>query len=144
MPATSYEDDAIAWAEQQAALLRAGRWELLDIDNIAEEIEDVGKSEKRELQSRHAVLVTHLLKWKYQPGRRGHSWRNTIKEQRAAIADDLARHPHLKALLNNPQWLKQVYRRGKLDAEMQTHLQDLPEDMPWEARQLLSQDFFLE
>ncbi|NGZ85489.1 DUF29 domain-containing protein [Duganella aceris] len=144
MPTTSYEDDVIAWAARQAALLRAGRWELLDIDNIAEEIEDVGKSEKRELQSRYVVLVTHLLKWKYQPGRRGHSWRNTIKEQRAAIVDDLARHPHLKPLLNHPQWLMQIYRRGKLDAEMQTHLQDLPDDMPWDAGQLLSQDFLPE
>jgi hypothetical protein len=141
---TLYEDDVIAWSEQQAALLRSGRWDLLDIDNIAEEIGDVGKSEKRELQSRHAVLVTHLLKWKYQPGRRGHSWQNTIKVQRVAIAEDLARHPHLKPLLSNPQWLSQIYRRGKLEAEMQTHLQDLPEEMPWDAEQLLSQDFFPE
>ena len=60
---TLYEDDVIAWSEQQAALLRSGRWDLLDIDNIAEEIEDVGKSEKRELQSRHAVLVRPLRRF---------------------------------------------------------------------------------
>jgi hypothetical protein len=62
---TLYDDDVISWAAQQAALLRAGRWSELDIDNIAEEIEDVGKSEKRQLQSRQVVLLTHLLKWKY-------------------------------------------------------------------------------
>jgi hypothetical protein len=141
---TLYEDDIIAWAAQQAALLRRGQWSELDIDNIAEEIEDVGKSEKRELQSRQVVLVTHLLTWRCQPGRRGNSWHNTIKEQRAAIAEDLVRYPHLKPLLDNPQWLRQIYRRAKLETELQTHLQDLPEEMPWDVEQLLSQHFLPE
>lgn len=141
---TLYEDDIIAWSEQQAALLRDGRWESLDRDNIAEEIEDVGKSEKRELQSRQVVLLTHLLKWKYQPGRRGHSWRNTIREQRAAIADDLARYPHLKPLMSNPQWLRQIYRRARIETEAQTRLQELPDDMPWDLEQMLAADFLPE
>ncbi|MQA19398.1 DUF29 domain-containing protein [Rugamonas rivuli] len=141
---TLYEDDVIAWSEQQAALLRAGRWELLDRDNIAEEIEDVGKSEKRELQSRQTVLLAHLLKWKYQPGRRGSSWVKTIREQRTAVAEDLVQYPHLKPLLSNPQWLRQVYRRAKMDAEAQTHLQDLPAVLPWTVEQILEPDFFPE
>ena len=61
---TRYEADVVAWAQEQAALLRAGRFSEIDIANIAEEIEDVGKSEKRELASRMAVLLAHLLKWK--------------------------------------------------------------------------------
>ena len=64
---TDYNADIIQWARQQAALLRAGRFSALDIEHIAEEIEDVGKSEERELESRLAVLIAHLLKWQYQP-----------------------------------------------------------------------------
>ena len=66
----TYEDDVVAWANEQARLLRTGRFDLLDIEHIAEEIEDVGKSEQRELANRMAVLLTHLLKWHYQPERR--------------------------------------------------------------------------
>ena len=69
----TYEKDVIAWANEQAALLRAGRFSALDIEHIAEEIEDVGKSERREFVSRMAVLLAHLLKWQYQPERRGAS-----------------------------------------------------------------------
>jgi len=69
-----YHLDIIAWAEEQASLLRAGRLSELDIDHIAEEIEDVGKSEQRELASRMAVLIAHLIKWRYQLQRRGNSW----------------------------------------------------------------------
>ena len=60
-----YDEDVIAWAEQQAHLLRTGQWSQLDIGNIAEEIDDVGKSEKRELQSRLCVLISHFLKWSH-------------------------------------------------------------------------------
>ena len=62
----SYDTDAIAWANEQARLLRAGRFDALDIEHIADEIVDVGKSEKRELASRLAVLLAHMLKWQYQ------------------------------------------------------------------------------
>ena len=77
---TAYEKDIVAWANEQAGFIRAGRFDLLDLENIAEEIEDVGKSEKRELASRIAVLLSHLLKWQFQSGRRGASWQRTIKE----------------------------------------------------------------
>lgn len=80
-----YEEDVVAWAETQAALLRARRFEALDIEHLAEEIEDVGKSERRELASRMAVLVAHLLQWQYQPVRHGSGWARAIKEQRKAI-----------------------------------------------------------
>lgn len=84
-----YDEDVIAWAEQQSRLLRSRQWSQLDIDNIAEESEDVGKSEKRELQSRMCVLMAHLLKWTFcsaaasrgcWPPRRscGHCWRIPI------------------------------------------------------------------
>ncbi len=82
----SYEADVVVWANEQAELIRAGRFDLLDLEHIAEEIEDVGKSEQRELASRMAVLMSHLLKWQYQPDRRGASWRATIRTQRNLIS----------------------------------------------------------
>jgi hypothetical protein len=66
-----YATDIIAWASDQARLLRTGRLDRLDVEHLAEEIEDVGKSEQRELASRMAVLLAHLLTWQFQPQRRG-------------------------------------------------------------------------
>ncbi|MCP5177097.1 MAG: DUF29 domain-containing protein [Moraxellaceae bacterium] len=78
---TAYKTDIIAWANEQAAFIRAGRFDLLDLENIAEEIEDVGKSEQRELENRMSILLAHLLKWQLK-ARRGQL---TIKEQRKRI-----------------------------------------------------------
>lgn len=101
---TRYDDDVVAWANEQARLLRAGRFDLLDIKHLADEIEDVGKSEQRELASRMAVLLAHLLKLKYQPERRGNSWQRTITEQRARIRRRLKKTPSLKACLSDADW----------------------------------------
>ncbi len=95
----TYDHDVVAWADEQAGLLRARRFELLDIDHLAEEIEDVGKSEQRELASRMAVLLAHLLKWQLQPERRGASWQTTIRVQRNALIAHLQSVPSLKTAL---------------------------------------------
>ena len=95
----AYEKDIVAWANEQASFIRAGRFDLLDIEHLAEEIEDVGKSEKRELASRMALLLSHLLKWQFQSGRRGASWQRTIKEQRKAITLEIKSTPSLKVSL---------------------------------------------
>ncbi|MFS2003714.1 DUF29 domain-containing protein [Duganella sp. CT11-25] len=139
---TLYEDDIIAWSEQQAALLRAGRWELLDRDNIAEEIEDVGNREKKELRSRMIVLLTHLLKWQFQASHRGSSWINTIRTQRVAIEDALDDYPSLHKLLDDPQWLAKTYSRAAREACAQTHLKVIPAALPWSAAQCVSHDFW--
>ncbi|ELX09757.1 hypothetical protein DUF29 [Janthinobacterium sp. HH01] len=139
---TLYEDDVIAWSEQQAALLRRGQWSQLDIDNIAKEIEDVGHREKKELRSRFVVLLTHLLKWKFQSSRRGPSWVHTIRTQRAAIEDALDDCPSLQTLLDDPQWLERTYRRATRDAEAQTQLKVFPAELPWHVEQVLSSDFW--
>src|ERR1700691_740820 len=95
----AYDADFYGWANEQAALLREGRLAEADIANIAEEIESIGRSEKRELVSRLAVLLTHLLKWRYQPGGRGSSWRASIVVQRRALERHLADNPRLKTRL---------------------------------------------
>jgi Domain of unknown function DUF29 len=80
-----HQTDFYAWAMEQAALLRARRFDSADIENIAEEIESMGRGEKRELVNRLALLLLHLLKWQFQPGFRSPSWSSTIREQRIRL-----------------------------------------------------------
>ena len=128
---TLYDEDVIAWAEQQAALLRAGQWSRLDIDNIAEEIEDVGKSERRVLRHRLAVVVGNLIKYRYQPDRVGSSWRRTIREQRASIQRLLRRTPSLRQLMTDPGFAEDVWSDAVVLAIHEAGLDDLPELSPW-------------
>ena len=104
MTTISYETDVAAWANQQAWLIRNRKFELLDIEHLAEEIEDVSKSEQRELASRMAVLIAHLLKWQFQPERSGKSWELTIRNQRKAIERHLKQVPSLKPNLKDAEW----------------------------------------
>lgn len=141
---TAYDKDVIAWAQEQAQLLRSGRFDALDIEHIAEEIEDVGKSEKRELASRMAVLLTHLLKWQFQSGRRGSSWQRTIKEQRKSIALHIKETPSLKASLANADWLSATWADTVAKAIEETDLDVFPETLPWTVEQVLSPEFLPE
>lgn len=137
----TYEQDIVAWAREQAGLLRAGRFDALDIEHLAEEIEDVGKSEQRELESRMAVLVAHLLKWRFQPERRGNSWRNTIRAQRKGVERRLKKTPSLKADLTDADWWEAVWDDAVARAGQETGL-DFPESPLWTAEQSLQPDFF--
>lgn len=141
---TLYEQDVMAWASEQVALLRAGKLAAIDIEHIAQEIEDVGKSEKRELASRMAVLLAHLLKWQYQPGRRGNSWSRAIKEQRKALAAALRQTPSLNATLTDPDWLAGTWADAVTKAIDETGLDTFPEDCPWAMAQVLMQEFLPE
>src|SRR5271156_5748812 len=93
--ATLYDTDFYAWANKQAALLRAGRLSEADIENIAEEIESIGRSVRRELISRLTVLLVHLMKWYYQPALRSNSWHRTIEQQRLHLEEHLTENPTL-------------------------------------------------
>jgi hypothetical protein len=146
MATPRYDTDIIAWANEQARLLRAGRLDALDIEHIADEIEDVGKSEKRELRSRMAVLLAHLLKWRHQPERRGTSWRRTIQVQRKDMAEALRETPSLKPDLNNPAWWEKVWADALGIAVKETGLwyEDFPETCPWTEAQVLDPEWFPE
>ena len=139
-----YERDFYAWANEQAALLRSGNLSAADIENIAEEIESMGKSEKRELTSRLAVLLLHLLKWQYQPERRGVSWEVTIRVQRRDLVDHLADNPSLKAKL--PDTLVRSYGNAALLALGETRLPKatFPTICPWSAEQIMDEEFWPE
>lgn len=136
-----YEEDVIAWANEQAALLRAGRFGQLDIEHLAEEIEDVGKSEQRELASRMAVLLAHLLKWQYQPERRGASWQMTVRVQRRALAAHLASVPSLVRMLDDANWWTRLWGDALNQAIHETGLACFPEQCPWGIEAILDQDW---
>lgn len=138
---TPYESDVVAWAREQAALLRSGNLSAIDASHIAEEIEDVGRSEQHELGSRLTVLLAHLLKWHLQPGRRSHSWRNTVREQRRAIARQLHRSPSLKHAFDDQEWLGEVWSDAVQAAVAQTGL-ECPGDWIWSLDQVLDPAFF--
>jgi ribosomal protein L16 Arg81 hydroxylase len=139
-----YEKDVILWSEEQARLLRAGRFGELDIEHLADEIEDVGKSEKRELASRMAVLLAHLLKWRSQPENRTNSWRATIRDQRRRIAIAIRETPSLKAVTRDSLWQEGVWLDARAQALKETGLvaEDLPEGCPWTMDQAADPDFW--
>lgn len=138
---TLYDRDIVIWAHQQAQALRAGRFDQLDLAHLAEEIEDVGKSEQRELIHRMALLIGHLLKWGYQPARRGASWESTIRTQREAIARRLKRTPSLKHTLEDPDWFADAWSDGRDLAVRETGLPHLPHHCPWRLEQILTSDW---
>jgi hypothetical protein len=137
----TYESDVVAWANEQAQLMRAGRFELLDLEHIAEEIEDVGKSEQRELANRMAVLIAHLLKWQFQPERQSTSWQRTLKEQRKALGFHIKQVPSLKPKLSNPDWLDAIWSDAVTMAINETGMGGFPELCPWSIEDILSNDW---
>lgn len=139
---TLYDRDFHAWAGEQAALLRAGRLAEADIAHIAEEIESMGRSEKRELISRLKVLLVHLLKWRFQPAGRGNSWRLTIAEQRREVADHLDDNPSLRALLDAA--IVSAYGGAILAAARETGLDPaaFPPACPWAFASIMDAGFW--
>ena len=95
-----YEEDFYAWTVEQARLLRSGELTSIDVANIAEEIESLGRSDKRAIESRLTVLLMHLLKWQIQSKMRSQSWSGTILEQRRRIEKLLRESPSLHASVN--------------------------------------------
>ncbi len=144
MSKIAYDADFYGWANEQAALLRAGRLSEADIANIAEEIESMGRSEKRELASRLAVLLTHLLKWRFQPGGRGSSWRASIIVQRSRLSDHLDDNPSLKPRI--PLALERAYREATVVAGDETKLGEaaFPPACPWSFDDILNPEFWPE
>jgi len=134
--ANQYERDYYAWTDGQAHALRERKVSGLDWDNLAEEVEDLGKSERHRLESHLELLLMHLLKWVNQPHRRSRSWSNSIREHRFRIQRVLRDNPGLKATL--PQIFADAYEAAQFSAENETRL-DLsafPESCPgaWTMR----------
>ncbi|NNM71018.1 DUF29 domain-containing protein [Enterovirga sp. DB1703] len=140
----SYDDDYAAWALHQARLLRTGRFDELDPENLAEEVEDLARQEKREIESRLGVLLQHLLKYMVQPENRSNSWRATILEQRARIARRLTESPSLRSYPG--QVLEDEYGLARQQAALETGLplERFPANCPFGIDDVLDLDFLPE
>ncbi len=139
-----YQQDAYTWALRNAELIRAHRFSEVDWEHVAEEIEAVGKSEWRELESRLIVLLAHLLKWQYQAARRGRSWRTTIQEQRHRLHRVLAFNPGLKPHLDTI--LRDAFTTAILVASRETDLDEstFPEVCPFSFETIMDHGFWPE
>ena len=137
-----YRDDLALWSAEQAMLIRAGKLDRVDLENVAEEIESLGHSEESEIESRMNVLLAHLLKWEFQPAGRGNSWRATIDEQRYRIARVIKRSPSLK---HHPSaMIAEEYPNARLHASGETGLAEstFPVTCPYPIGHILDPDFF--
>jgi hypothetical protein len=143
-----YDEDFAAWSDHQAALLRRmGAGERVnnqvDWENVAEEIETLGRSDRREIRNRLTVICEHLLKWAYQPEQQSGSWRSSVIEARQQIASLIEESPSLKGypatMLTGRHG---AYVHGRAKAAASTGLVGLPETCPWSIAQLLDDEFW--
>ena len=141
---TEYDRDFYAWTLHNAELLRHRKFSDLDIENMAEEIESMGKRDKRQLINRLSVLLSHLLKWQHQPIRRNKSWELTIKEQRNKVFELLEESPSLKHELELK--INVAYNNSIVMAAKQTalDLSSFPLSCPFTIEQCLNDQFFPE
>ena len=138
---TTYATDYNLWVRQTAKLLREHRWHDVDLENLLEEIEDLGKSERRGITSQLTRLLLHLLKWKYQPQRRSDSWLDSIADSRLQIELALQDSPSLKVY--PLEQLEQSYQRARRSASKQTGLPltKFPEKCPFLLEDILNEDW---
>lgn len=142
-PDTSlYERDFYAWTQQQAEKLRVRSHNDIDWEIVAEEIESLGRSDKREIRSRIGVIVTHLLKWEFQPDKRKLGWLSTLIEQRERVEDLLAESPSLASLAEEATGQVYPLARRKAATETQLLIGTFPKECPYPPQDVLSQDFY--
>ena len=139
-----YEEDFYGWVMANAALLKKGKFNQVDINHIIEEMENLGASEKRELVSRLSQLIMHLLKWHFQPTMRGHSWIYSIRAQRKQTKIHLKDNPSLKSKLD--EILLDSYDVAISEAAKETSLDEknFPSECPYTFDQIIDDTFFPE
>jgi hypothetical protein len=137
-----YDRDFVLWTEEQAKLLRAGRFDRVDLANLVEEVESLGRSDKRALRTELRRLATHLLKWIYQPAKRTVSWSITISDARSKIDAILIDSPSLRPIADT--LFAETYGPARNDALRQTGLEkrSLPTEPPFTLDQVLDDDFW--
>ena len=139
-----YETDFYSWSLQQAKLLKEGRMKELDMENLIEEVEDMGKGRRNALKSQLIRLLQHLLKWQYQPTHQGSSWESTIINARNEINILIDENPGLKNELDThfeKAWeyaIKSAIRETKLSKDI------FPKNNPWTFEQIIDDDFWPE
>lgn len=132
-----YKQDYYLWLEKTVQALKAGNLDELDIRNLIEEIDDMGKSERRALKSNLTVVLLHLLKYKYQPTHRSNSWLGSILEHRLRLRDQLEESPRLKPYLK--EVFAKCYGDAALRAPVETGLPSstFPDESPFTAEESL-------
>jgi hypothetical protein len=136
-----YARDFYSWAIEQARLIREGRADALDHDNLAEEIESAAREQFNKLVSALRVAMLHMLKWDHQPSKRSRSWALSIKQQRLEINDVLDDNPGLKSRV--VEAIARAYRGARIDAAKETGLDEaeFPETCPYSFDDITKQDF---
>lgn len=139
--ASLYNKDFYAWTVEQAQLIKNKAFDKLDLTHLIEEVTSMGAREKSELKNRLALLLMHLLKWKFQPARRSRSWQNTIYDQREELTDLLEDNPSLKARLN--ETLIKAYQKAVREAVNETGLDEksFPATCEWTLTQIMTEEF---
>lgn len=139
MTTANYETDFYQWTQQQADLLRQGALSALDVENLIEEIEDMGASNRRSLGIFLDLVIMHLLKWRYQPERRSNSWKSSIRKGRHAIERLLEESPSLKPRLS--VMVTAEYRRARSEAADETGLPltTFPDQCPFTVEQIIGE-----
>lgn len=142
--AIDYEVDFYAWTVEQARLLRTGELSAIDAANIAEEIESMGRGDRRAIESRLTILLTHLLKWQTQPAMRSTGWSGTIREQRRQIEKLLRESPSLRPFF--AEAVAAAYADAREDAQEETGLPEsaFPAACPFTADEVLARGFLPE
>ncbi len=141
---TLYDTDFVEWSAHTAQLLREGRFEEVDLENLAEEVEDLGKSDRSAVRSQLTRMLSHLVKQRIQPERSGASWRASIVGGRLEIDIKLEDSPSLRRHL--AENLQKIYRRAVRDALQESNLTErarelnIPKDCPYTLQELLDGD----
>jgi len=137
-----YETDFFAWTQAQAELLRHQQWNQLDLPNLIEEIESLGRQQRQELRNRLSILIGDLLKWQYQPQMRTRSWLATIRIQRIDIQDLVVDNPSSQPYLEGT--VQQAYSKGVALAVAETNLPftTFPQDCSYSIEEILSDRFY--
>jgi hypothetical protein len=138
-----YNRDFYSWLMEQARFVREGQWDALDRDNLAEEIESLGREQFNKLESALRVLLMHLLKWDHQPDKRTRSWALSIKAQRIELDDVIGDNPGLKSRIDEA--IARGYRKARIEAARETGLDEdrFPEQCPYGWDDVVSREIAL-
>jgi hypothetical protein len=137
-----YDRDFVLWTEEQAKLLRARRFDEIDLANLIEEVESLGRSDKRGTDSQLVRLQAHLLKWRFQPQERSSGWRGSISDARNEIGLYFEQSPSLRRHAR-AQWLKDYARARRLAAsDTKLALAAFPDEPPFTLDQILDDDYW--
>lgn len=140
--AAVYEEDYQVWCERNLDLLRAERWDQVDLENLIEELDGLAKRDRAELLNRVSLILVHLLKWQFQSAKRSTSWRRTIATQRGVVERLLEDSPSLRRRLR--QNLARTYVQSVRAAAAETKLdvKTFPNDCPYTEEQILTLEYF--